>query len=409
MEQLQVGTREPLFFMHIPKTAGMSMRLYLGGQYRAQDVCPAVRWQGVLGREEELKRYRLVHGHFRYNLRELAAPDAKMLVMLREPLRRTVSALRHLQRDPSFHHDHEVAKSLSLSEMLRHPDLMRNQQNVQARFLCASLPAAKISAYLRKELAQDPAADAGDIEEPPELPLAQDRLTSIDFVGLAENINAVVSEMAREMHYHPALYFPLVNEDPFRDNPLDGLNAEDVAILREYNDVDLPMYEFAMQLIERRGFERSMRELVQKGIYRVPEGSFEIPLDGIMPGSGWYAPDSDGDVYWRWTGPGRYFTIEMPLRQDVSYRLTMVFGGLRPPAPEDLAAEINDVPIAFEPLQEGHRYRRELMIPRALLAQSSGFCRIRFDTSETTRPAPPEIRSLGVAVRRIQFECLAAV
>ena len=50
--------------------------------------------------------------------------------------------------------------------------------------------------------------------------------------------------MAREMHYHPALYFPLVNEDPFRDNPLDGLNAEDVAILREYIDVDLPMYKF---------------------------------------------------------------------------------------------------------------------------------------------------------------------
>ena len=161
-----------------------------------------------------------------------------------------------------------------------------------------------------------------------------------------------------------------------------------------------------MQLTERRGFERSMRELVQKGIYRVPEGSFEIPLDGIMPGSGWYTPDSDGDVYWRWTGPGRYFTIEMPLRQDVSYRLTMVFGGLRPPAPEDLAAEINDVPIAFEPLQEGHRYRRELMIPRALLAQEFGLLpySFRYERDNATRAAG--IRSLGVAVRRIQFECL---
>jgi len=255
MEQLQVGTREPLFFMHIPKTAGMSMRLYLDGQYHAQDVCPAVRWQGVLGHEGELKRYRLVHGHFRYNLRELVAPDARMLVLLRDPLRRTVSALRHLQRDPSFHHDHEVAKSLSLSEMLRHPDLMRNQHNVQARFLCASLPAAEVSAYLRGELAHNPAADAGDIEEPPDLSLAQDRLASIDFVGLAEDIDGLVSVMTPEMDYHPALYFPLVNEDPFRDNPLDGLNAEDIAILREYNDIDLSVYEFAAQLIERRALQ----------------------------------------------------------------------------------------------------------------------------------------------------------
>jgi hypothetical protein len=93
MEQFQIGSRQPLFFMHIPKTAGMSMRQYLGDQYYARDVCPAVRWHGLLGREDEVKRYRLVQGHFRYNLRELLAEGTRMLVLLRDPLRRTVSAL----------------------------------------------------------------------------------------------------------------------------------------------------------------------------------------------------------------------------------------------------------------------------------------------------------------------------
>jgi len=76
MDLFQIGARPPLFFMHIPKTAGMSMRLYLSEQYPVHEICPAARWQGLLGREPELRSFPLVQGHFRYNLRELVATDA---------------------------------------------------------------------------------------------------------------------------------------------------------------------------------------------------------------------------------------------------------------------------------------------------------------------------------------------
>ena len=80
--------------MHIPKTAGMSMRLYLGEQYHPHEICPAEHWQDILGHEQNVTKFHLVRGHFRYNMRGLVAGDARMLVVLREPLRRTVSALR---------------------------------------------------------------------------------------------------------------------------------------------------------------------------------------------------------------------------------------------------------------------------------------------------------------------------
>lgn len=406
MEPFRIEAREPLFFMHIPKTAGTSMRLYLSEQYQVHETCPIVRWQGLLGHEQDLQSFRLVSGHFRYNLREIIAEHARMLVMLRDPLRRTVSALRHLQRDPSFHLDHELAKGLSMSEMIRHPVLMQNQRNVQARFLCASMPPDHVSAYLERELPENPNADAGDLEDPPELGLATGRLDSIDFVGLTEDIGAVVSAMAQEMNYHPPLYFPVLNEDPARSDPLHGLSEDDLAILRDYNDIDLEIYDYARRLIERRAFERAMRQLIDSGVYEVPPGSFEIPTAGIMPGSGWYEPEHKGGVSWRWTGPGRYFTIEVPLRQDATYRLSLTFGGDRPPGPEDLSAEVNDTPVGFEPPQEGRRFRRELVIPRTLLAQSAGYCRIRFDTKTTTQLTSSDIRALGVSVRQIVFECL---
>jgi hypothetical protein len=405
MDRFQIGTRGPLFFMHVPKTAGMSMRLYLDGQYHEQDVCPAVRWQDLLGHEDELKRFRLVQGHFRYNLRELLADDARMLVILRDPLRRTVSALRHLQRDPSFHHDHQLAKDLTLSEVLRHPALMQKQNNVQARFLCASQPATEVSAYLQRELPHNPDADAGNQEAPPELELAQHRLAAIDFVGLTENLPAIVGVMARQMSYHPPLYFPFINENPERGDPLAGLTGEDLAILRAANDVDLPLYDFAKRLIERRRFERSMQDLTRGGVYSVPAGSFEIAMEGIVPGSGWYGPERDGEVAWRWTGPGRYFTVEVPLRSDAQYRVSMSFGSARPLGPGDFAVEVNDMPVACAMQPEGGGYRCEFAIPDGVLAEGGGFCRILFDTRETVKPSPQDLRALGVSVRRLVFEC----
>jgi hypothetical protein len=269
----------------------MSMRLYLSEQYDVQDICPVARWHGLLGRELDVASFRLVQGHFRYNLREMVARDARVLVMLRDPLRRTVSALQHLQRDPSFHLDHELAKGLTLPQMLRTPGLMQAQRNVQARFLCASMPPDLVSDYLERELPRNPNADAGDLEDPPQVRLATDRLESIDFVGLTGDIGAVVATMAEAMNYHPPLYFPFINENPNRIDPLQGLSGEDLAILREYNDIDLEIHDYAARLIERRAFERDMRRLVGSGVYQVPPGSFEIPTAGIMPGSGWYAPD----------------------------------------------------------------------------------------------------------------------
>ena len=74
------------------------------------------------------------------------SPRPRGLARLREPLRRTVSALRHLGRDPDFHQTHELAKHLTLSEMIRRPDIMALQRDVQARFLCASRPATVVTA-----------------------------------------------------------------------------------------------------------------------------------------------------------------------------------------------------------------------------------------------------------------------
>src|SRR5258708_15894725 len=143
----------------------------------------------------------------------------------------------------------------------------------------------------------------------------------------------------------PSLYFPFVNENPERLDPLRGLSEQEIDIVRKHNQVDLQLYEFARKLLDWRNFDRAMRQMVRGGVYQVPAGSFALKIDDIMPGSGWYQAEHLADESWRWTGPGRNFTIEVPLRHDVSYRFDMTFNDPRPAGPSNLAVEINDYPI----------------------------------------------------------------
>src|SRR5207302_9119959 len=68
--------RPRLFFMHLPKTAGMALRLFLGNQYPVDRIMPANDWRELLSVEiADLDRYSLFQGHFSCGLMDLLPPD----------------------------------------------------------------------------------------------------------------------------------------------------------------------------------------------------------------------------------------------------------------------------------------------------------------------------------------------
>jgi hypothetical protein len=406
MDAFLIGTRGRLFYMDIPHTADMPMRQYLDEQYHPDEICPAENWQDLHGREHEVRSFLLVRGHFRYNLRELVARETRMLVVLRDPLHRTVSALRHLASHPDLYRKHELAKDVTVEEMIRDRQIMSHQRDVQARFLCASQPAAVVSAYLKEALSQNRQVDAGDLESPPDFPSAVERLMTIDFVGIAEDPGNFVSPMAREMQFHPPLSYPFANQNPDRIDPLVGLTEEELDIVREHNVIDSQLYDFGRKLVNWRNSYHAMERMVRNGVYRVPPASFEIQISDILPGSGWYPAERNGDSSGRWTGPGKQFTIEVPLRQDASYRFNMTFNDPRPLGPKHLAVEINNFPIAFELSCVGSLFRCEFDIDQSVLGKSFGFCQILFHTGDTVNLTQAGHRLVGISVRRIEFKCL---
>ena len=96
--RLLIRPRPPLVFIHIPKTAGTNVRDFLDSQYPIASICRAGGWKDVKD-VESLKDFALVRGHFNFSVTYCLPPAFRSFVILRNPLNRTLSTLRHMQRD----------------------------------------------------------------------------------------------------------------------------------------------------------------------------------------------------------------------------------------------------------------------------------------------------------------------
>jgi hypothetical protein len=101
------------FFIHVMKTAGTSFVRQVQQQFPAEAVypCPAIDWVGPRDFEayiniprllalapERRAEIRMYTGHFPYYVAEELDPGLTTLTVLREPIERTVSVLKHFKR-----------------------------------------------------------------------------------------------------------------------------------------------------------------------------------------------------------------------------------------------------------------------------------------------------------------------
>jgi hypothetical protein len=307
MYKFKIDKRNPLFFVHIPKTAGTSMRMFLADQYANQPICPAVDWAGLLNiAPENISGFDLIQGHFGVNLKPLIRPDAKTLVLLRNPLNRTLSALRHLKRDPNFHALHEHVKDMSVGEILSDPALFEMQSNVQTALLSARSNPNSILRYLRDgPPLKDHQPDPADLEEVvADLDIAKQNLEQIDFIGICESLDEFLPGFCRAMGYHPLQSFRRDNGAPDGLSDFAALAADEIELLKACNKLDLELYDYAVKLAASRRAESEVTYstlsdavlgLRDAGTYATCDQTFEVDLAGPIPGSGWYEPELADD------------------------------------------------------------------------------------------------------------------
>ena len=387
--------------MHLPKTAGMALRLFLGNQYPLDRIMPANDWRELLAVDvADLKKYDLFQGHFSCGLMDLLPADVMPIVFLREPVARTISHLKHLRRDPEFSPAaYKLAAGRGLDELVHDERIMKLCCNVQSSLLCNDIPPETILAGLRGDELAGRVPNPDAFAAPPDLAKAEESLERFRFVGLVEDLQEDILRLAMELGLHPPHPLPRRNFDPEGATDPNALDPATVAIIRERNAVDVALYERVKERLSARppvtrgdiGWN-----LLAYGVYQPIDEPVEFALTGPIPGSNWYACEEAESGGHRWTGPLTETTLELPLAPGLDFEISvhLLIAELA-----DLTVRIGDteLPIRAE-APEGRMHRIAFWVPAALVERND-LTTLRFTTREVFQASATDIRLLSFLVR----------
>ena len=236
-------SRQRFFFCHLQKTAGTTLIRRIRSEFpagavyperaadtRDPDVTRVISVDRLLSEWERRRdEIRVVTGHFPLCVTELLGAEFTTMTVLRHPLERTISYMRHHRRRTPT--DAGLTMEQVYDDDLRFHGLIHN--------------------HMTKMLSLNPPEMTGgvltDVEFSPErLERAKERLAGVDVVGLQEEFELFCAELSERFGWSlhdrlsPRQHPPLELEPGFRDRILED-NAD-----------DLELYDFARRLVAER-------------------------------------------------------------------------------------------------------------------------------------------------------------
>ena len=128
----------PIYFLHIPKTAGSSVSLWLAQRVRGSAMCQAKIWDQLVQCDEAgLAECRIFAGHYGIELDRYLGVALRTMTVFRDPLQRTFSHYLHVRRDTN-HPWHPRVSPQSFEVFLRDSQNWPMVENFQARYLVRS-------------------------------------------------------------------------------------------------------------------------------------------------------------------------------------------------------------------------------------------------------------------------------
>jgi hypothetical protein len=404
-----------LFFLHIPKTAGTSLRELLSPRFSRAEILAFERSDSRELRDEKLAsvdRYRFVHGHVPYALAGRFERRPFVATILRDPLERAVSAFHYMQGQvlgpvsAARARDYTAAGRMPIGELIRREPLAasRHLGNLQAWIL--STP--NLNERFEYGVDHRVAVSGSDLER------AKEHLAACDFIGLTERMNESVDLLSHALQARPLGEVSTANRSPAR-LAVAELDPPTMTALADLTAQDRELYTFACRLFEER--RRAMtRELLNPDRTRLEAGHPPpapiFTFDGAIPGDGWYAPERDGERWFSWTGPACDSTLELasPAGQELVFKLG-VLHAMQWESLSSLEVRLNNVRLCLQ--EEPGAAGRVLtaIVPRGLARAPGESNSIGIRVPEVLRPceqdpAAGDSRLLGIAVHRIELAAI---
>jgi hypothetical protein len=253
------------FFIHVMKTAGRTLLRHFRGNFELDEMYPYgkldIRYDGdrvdirhhlevgCLLRlpEERVRRIRVYSGHYPYVASELIGGDFIRFTILRHPVDRTISLLRQFRRkdpwaDPNLQYSAPM-EGLSLDEVYENPFVYEPLVlNHQTKIFSMSAD-DRLDTYM----------DVIDVDDE-RLAIAKQNLAKVDFVGLTEQYDEFLDEVA------VATGWEILRQLRKNETPQEDIKPVSEALRRRIaadNAIDMEFYEYASELVESRRRRRT--------------------------------------------------------------------------------------------------------------------------------------------------------
>jgi hypothetical protein len=398
---------ENVLFLHIPKTAGTSLKHYLFHRYSVEQCLldPPPR---VID-DADFNAYALVGGHLDYDYAGRYRRPPLILTCLRNPVARALSAYNYSRAsrlqveirstaqyigEPAvlqiLDELHRLIDCADLPEFLRRePQLaQKNLGNVQARFL-AGATAAETYAHEPRRL----------------LAVAKKNLETCSAILFNERMSESIAQLDLLLGHDE---FGEVTHDNVTPAQTDAArpDPELTAALNELCNLDLELYSFAEQLWQER--MRSARVAPAKPAHAdspLPDAA-NFTFDQPIRGRGWHIREHGAEGWYCWSGEEARLYLALNTTGPHVLRLWIDHAASEQ-ALHGLEACVNGIPLSFVPAAAGRRWLVEALVPPEAI--TAGRVCIEFHVPHTLRPSDgdplnPDTRRLGVALSRLKLQ-----
>lgn len=229
-----MDTTDTIFFTHIPKTAGTSVRKAVITPHVSDDQI--LRPRGLTNLLADWSSFRFMRGHYPYGVHKLTTlrGTPRYFVMLREPVERALSSYHNAKRAYGPNHEDSVGADAQSHDVFDFYAIPR-YQNMQARVV-AGVVLHRIGQYV----------SLNPIKSLVYRQARYNLLHSYEAFGLTKRYEESAHLFARRLGwaYQPNdKRYKTVPERPTKDD----LTSEQVQALRRLNAIDVLLYETACE------------------------------------------------------------------------------------------------------------------------------------------------------------------